>query len=123
MTFFSRFIDGGGLDRALVAAHLYMTKIVIKAGARSRLIDHKDVLCFYSEDHATRVVLPTIEYAYDHALSFLEERLDPRLFLRIHRNGIVNLRAIDSTAVSGTRTSVTLKNGFEPRCRASASAP
>lgn len=102
-----------GLERALNAAKVYMTKIVIKAGSRSRLIDHRDVLGFLSEDHATKVVLPTIEYAYDHSLTFLEERLDPRVFLRIHRNGIVNLHAIKGTETSGKRTAVTLSNGLE----------
>ena len=56
--------------------------------------------------------LAAIDYAYGYSLSFLEERLDPTMFLRLHRNNIVNIKAIRALS-KGPRVSVTLVNGVE----------
>jgi two-component system LytT family response regulator len=104
--------DLPGLERQLASQAIHLRKLVIRAGTRQRIIDHKEVLYFSSESHATRVVLRDIDYAYDHSLSFLEARLDPQLFLRIHRNAIVNLGAVRSVT-QGLKPTVVLENGVE----------
>jgi two-component system LytT family response regulator len=51
-----------------------------------------------------------VDYAISHSLTYLEGRLDPAKFVRLHRNSIANLREIASIE-KGQNVSVTLRNG------------
>jgi two-component system LytT family response regulator len=101
------------LDARLASERKFLERIVVSIGPRrSKLIDHREVLCFLSESHVTRAVLEKTDYAYDYSLTHLEERLDPSLFLRIHRNAIINTRGVVGLR-SGPVPTVTLRNGME----------
>jgi two-component system LytT family response regulator len=98
------------LERRLASDQRYLTKILIRVGNRMKVVELHEVLYFFSEEHVTRAFLKDIDYAYDASLSFLEERLDPRQFVRSHRNSILNLRAV-TAFTKGQRATVTLSNG------------
>jgi two-component system LytT family response regulator len=100
------------LDQALVAGGRYLERFVVTVGSRSRVVEAAEVLYFLSESHVTRIMLEGIDFAYDHSLTYLEERLDPARFVRVHRNAIVALSKV-ATVVRGEKASVTLKNGVE----------
>ncbi len=98
------------LDQYLTSEQLYLEKFVVRAGTRNRVIDANEVFYFLSESHITRIFLEKIDFAYDHSLNYLEEKLDPKRFLRIHRNCIIRLDAL-ATFAHGANAAVTLKNG------------
>jgi two-component system LytT family response regulator len=46
-----------------------------------------------------------------HAISALEEQLDPTIFVRIHRTRIVNVHHIDSVRAAGGSYTVVMRDG------------
>lgn len=104
------------LDKYLTDHDIYLSRLLIRVGQRIKIVDISEVQYFVSESHVTRVFLQVngnaIDYALDQSLSTLEKRLDPKLFVRTHRNSLVNLEAIHQIK-QGPNMSITLKNGIE----------
>ncbi len=94
----------------LIASKVYLDKLIIKAGSKRKIIDVSDILSIRSESHVTRIFIKDIDYSYDYSLTFLEERLDPNLFVRIHRNVIVAFDQIKSFDL-GVKAQVVTKSG------------
>lgn len=94
------------LDHLALEGH-YLRRLAFRVGPRMRLVDVTEVDYFLSEQHATRAFLPQIDFVYDQSLTYLESRLDPKMFQRIHRNAIVKLAAIATLGAND----LVLKNG------------
>jgi two-component system LytT family response regulator len=77
-----------------VAAQLSPTRrlerIASKVGERTTLLEVARITHFFSKDKLTYAAVNGREHVVDHTLAELEERLDPRRFVRIHRGTIVN---------------------------------
>lgn len=106
--------DAGEYQLKKLESHLreqgkFLERLVVKVGSRSKLLETQELHYFLSEDHSTRAFMDSVSYDYDYSLNFLEQRLDPARFIRIHRNAIVALPAILSFGQK-TNMSVTLKN-------------
>lgn len=107
----SRMIDPlPALESSLSEAGRYLERFVVTAGTRTRVIEADEVLYFFSESHVTHIFMDGIDFAYDQSLTYLEQHLDPRQFLRIHRNSIVALKAI-AHVERGPNAKVKLKSG------------
>jgi two-component system LytT family response regulator len=106
--------DELGPDSALVASlreqRIHLDHLAVRVGSRVRMVPVNEIQYFLSEDHVTTLFTRDTSYACDPSLSALEERLDPRGFLRIHRNAIVNLREISSFTLE-SNASLTLRSG------------
>ncbi|MCA2958910.1 MAG: LytTR family transcriptional regulator DNA-binding domain-containing protein [Silvanigrellales bacterium] len=98
------------LVEALRSQRVHLENIAVRAGTRVRMVPVSEVHYFLSEDHVTTLFTEEFSFACDPSLSALEERLDPHLFLRIHRNAIVNLREVASFTLESNAT-LTLKSG------------
>src|SRR6185436_7447323 len=61
-----------------------------RVGERTTVVDTARVSHFTAKDKLTFAVVNGREHVIDHTLAQLEERLDPRRFVRIHRATIVN---------------------------------
>lgn len=72
----------------------YMEQFSLKLGSMTKIVPVKDINYFFSKDHGTFVHFDQVNYSIDYSLNFLEERLSPDEFIRIHRNAIVNLSRI-----------------------------
>jgi two-component system LytT family response regulator len=88
-----------------------LSRIVVKAGAKSLLIPVAEILAFVSQDHYTTVVTAAREYVIDLSLNHLEEKLDPSRFQRLHRNNIVAMECVRSVT-GGENMEVELANGL-----------
>ncbi len=71
-----------------------LTRLTLRFGRRLRIINLSDVRYLESEDKFVFVHLDGVRYPTDFTLKNLENRLDPDLFLRIHRAYIVNINAV-----------------------------
>jgi two-component system, LytTR family, response regulator len=90
----------------------YPERIASRLGDRIWFLDLKDVTHFYAEDKLTYAVCKGKPYCVDHAISDLEEKLDPHKFFRIHRSTVVNLAWIkEVTSLPGGMLNVRLKDG------------
>jgi two-component system LytT family response regulator len=71
---------------------VYAERISVDLGQqRSQLVEVAKVTHFVAQGKATLAVTAAGRHLVDHALGALEERLDPRQFVRIHRSAIVNM--------------------------------
>jgi two-component system LytT family response regulator len=76
----------------------YLTRLSFKTGDRSIVLNVAEIVWIEAEDYYVMVHSTRGRHMLRATLASLEERLDPRLFLRVHRTAIVNLdhvRALD----------------------------
>jgi two-component system LytT family response regulator len=67
-----------------------LDRIASRVGERTTLLEVARITHFFSKDKLTFAVSNGREYVIDYSLSDLEERLDVRRFVRIHRATVVN---------------------------------
>lgn len=77
------------------ASNQYLQRIQVKIGDRILLVNVDEIIRFQSEEKYTTVYTPKNRFIIDTPLVDLEKRLDPRVFVRIHRAHLV---AIDYIA-------------------------
>jgi two-component system, LytTR family, response regulator len=77
---------------------VYPDRIATRIGERICFLDLARVTHFYAEDKLTYAVADGKPHCVDHTLSGLEERLDPKRFLRIHRATLLNLEWVKDVA-------------------------
>jgi two-component system LytT family response regulator len=68
-----------------------LERIASRVGERTTLLDVARITHAFSKDKLTFAAVGGREHVIDYTLSELEERLDPRRFVRIHRATIVNV--------------------------------
>jgi two-component system LytT family response regulator len=72
-----------------------LDRIPSRTGERIHLIETARVTHFFAEDKLTFAATPEKNWVVDRTIAELEEKLDPRRFVRIHRSTIVNLAFVD----------------------------
>jgi two-component system, LytTR family, response regulator len=94
----------GKIDR-LVQDHIhtepYISRLSIKTGRIYRVLPVSQVEFFKAEDGLVFWVEGADRHLVDETLGDLESRLDPALFMRVHRNALVNLAAIRQIVALG----------------------
>ncbi len=78
----------------------YPARIAARIGDRVCFIDLDRVTHFYAEDKLTYAVADGKAYSVDHTIAGLEERLDPKRFIRIHRATLINADWVKEIAPS-----------------------
>ncbi|MFA5620384.1 MAG: LytTR family DNA-binding domain-containing protein [Weeksellaceae bacterium] len=82
----------------------YRERFLVKVGANLKTIKTENIACFYAKEKATYLFSEGREYPIESSLNDLESQLDPKIFFRISRNAIVNLKFIDKIiSYSGSR--------------------
>jgi two-component system LytT family response regulator len=93
-----------------------MKRLHVKIGDRTLLVQVNEITHFESADKYTTVHLNEKEYIIDNPLIELEKKLDPSLFLRIHRSLLVNTSWISEIHRNlGGKLQVQLKNDAKTR--------
>jgi two-component system, LytTR family, response regulator len=89
-------------------------KIVGKLGEEYFLLDIQEVLAFQADGDLTWIITGKQRYLATQNLKMIEDRLQNRMFQRIHRNALVNINQIRKMSMlSSQRWLVTLTNGQE----------
>ena len=90
----------------------FLNRLLIPKEGSSLLVNVDDVDWFQAEDNYVRLHRGSESYLLRESLKHLENQLDPRKFLRIHRTAIVNLDHVQEVQPWFHRTCrVRLKNG------------
>lgn len=88
----------------------YKERFSVKIGSQLKIIQLKEIMCFYSENKATYI--KTIEdrnYLIDLSLEEIEKILNPNLFFRINRKFIIELTSIKEISIySNSRLKISL---------------
>lgn len=86
---------GAALDRLIAAMGAqrtdYPDRIASRVGDRVQLIALSEVTHFIAKDKLTYAVTNEKSYVVDSSISELEQRLDPKRFIRAHRASLLNL--------------------------------
>ena len=69
----------------------YPERIASRLGDRLRFLELARVTHFYAEEKMTFAASEGKAYGVDHTIAELEQKLDPQVFVRIHRKTLVNV--------------------------------
>ena len=69
----------------------YPERIASRSGERVELVELARVTHFFAKDKLTYAATAAKDYIVDHTIQQLEEKVDPRKFVRIHRAILLNL--------------------------------
>jgi len=101
-----------GLVREFTRAEPFTSRLSIKQGRIYRVLPVQQLDYFRAEKGLVFWVEGQARYIVDETLSSLESKLDPAHFMRVHRNALVNLDAIDCIIATGKgRLAAAFKNG------------
>ncbi len=93
----------------------YKERFTVKVGTKIRLIDTKEVTCFYSREKGSYIFTNSGKhYLIDYSMDQLEKMVDPKQFHRINRKHIVNVHAIDRVIqYTNSRLKIALSPQFD----------
>ena len=86
--------DGAGTEAASPDAPQYLTRFLLKQGTRSIVIRADEVLWIGAEDYCVMIYSTRGKHLIRTSMASLEQRLDPRLFIRAHRAALVNVEHV-----------------------------
>ena len=89
----------------------YKDSFTVKVGKKIKIINSKDICCFYSFENATFLNNNEGNYIVNNSLTNLETNLNPKQFFRVNRTFIVHINAIkDIIAYSNSRLKLILNS-------------
>ena len=80
--------NGGGRDKER------LTRVVFKSRGRILFMQVSEIRWITAEENYIRISNGTESHLLRDTISSMEERLDPKMFLRVHRSAIVNLQYV-----------------------------
>lgn len=90
-----------------------LTRIAVRSAGKTRFVDLEDVLWIQAAENYVQLHTATAQHLVHATIQSMLERLDPEVFVRIHRSAIVNVRHVIQieSAAQGDYV-LTLDNGF-----------
>jgi two-component system LytT family response regulator len=70
---------------------VFLKRILIKTENRIRIIPVEDIQCFEADGYNIKIFDKTESFKQRITMKEIEQKLDPRIFLRIHRSYIINM--------------------------------
>jgi two-component system, LytTR family, response regulator len=95
-------------NAAGTAVNFYTNRIVFKSRGRILFLPVTDIRWIGAEGNYVRLCTATETHLLRETMAHLEERLDPRGFLRVHRSFIVNLKYVKEVRRESNGDSVVL---------------
>lgn len=86
--------DGPSTDAPSASVSQHVTRLLVNVGARSVVVPLDEVTLFEADGYYVRVVTETARFTLRETLKELERRLDPQIFLRVHRSAIVRIASV-----------------------------
>jgi len=90
----------------------YLQRFAFKDGDRSVVVKASEIIWIEAEDYYVLVHAKQGRHLVRASLASLEQRLDPRHFVRVHRTAIVNVEEVRAIQDAG-RLVLTLSNGAD----------
>ncbi len=81
-------------DRRETTSGAYTSRIVFKSRGRILFLPISDIRWIGAEENYVRICTGTETHLLRETMASMEKRLDPGLFLRVHRSAIVNLKYV-----------------------------
>lgn len=90
------------------SANPYANRIVFKSRGRILFLPVSTIRWIGAEENYVRICTEGESYLLREPIGRLEEKLDPQLFLRVHRSSIVNLQFVKEVRTESTGESVVI---------------
>ncbi len=81
---------------AAASAEPWPARLLVSVGKRSVVVPLPDVSVFEADGYSVRIHAGAARYTLRKSLGEIERRLDPREFIRVHRNAIVRISEVRS---------------------------
>lgn len=99
-----------GVEQKMQSRAQFLERISVRVGAKTQVVNVRDIDCFTSQDHYTTIHCGATEFLSELSLGFLEKRLNPREFCRLHRNALARMERVRSV-LNGEPMRVELEGG------------
>ena len=86
------------------------SRILVESGSKLVNLNVEDIQYFEAEKDYTRIHTESKSFLSNYGIGILEQRMDPKFFLRIHRSFIVNIHFIKEVHRDGYSVQVILRN-------------
>ncbi len=105
-------IDAMLAMRDVAAPKEYLKKIPVKSGSRLTFVMTEEIDFIAANDYYAAIQVGPKAHLVRQSIKELEERLDPSIFLRVHRSAIVNMtRVVELRHRPGGGHSVVMRDG------------
>jgi two-component system, LytTR family, response regulator len=91
----------------------YPEKVLVENGNRMISLSVNDILWMEAEGDYTRLHTPQKAYLSNYGIGVLEQKLNPAMFVRIHRSAIINIHAVKEVFREPNGYHVNLINGSQ----------
>ena len=95
------------------ASHPYTTRLVFKSRGRILFLSVEDIRWIGAEENYVRICTGGESHLLRETIGHMETRLDPKMFLRVHRSAIVNLRYVKEVKSENDGDATVLLTGGE----------
>ena len=89
----------------------YPERILVQSSRRLVTISVKDIIRIEADGDYSKLVTTVQVYLSNYGISKLEEKLDPKIFIRIHRSSMINIHYINSVDKHISSYDVKMENG------------
>lgn len=89
----------------------YPTKILVQAGNKLITIDTEKIIWVSAEKDYARLITAQSKHLSNYGIGQLATKLDPKLFLRVHRSSIININFIEEIFKYASSYDIKMKNG------------
>lgn len=91
----------------------YVNRILVEKGKRLKSLDVSEIIYFKAEKDYTQIFTETETFLSIHGIGFIEQKLDPKIFIRIHRSYIVNIKHIAELYRDISKIFIVLSNSLD----------
>ena len=89
----------------------YPERILIQSGRKLVTISTNDIIRIEADGDYSKLVTAKTTFLSNYGISKLEEKLDPKIFIRIHRSSMINIHYIQSVDKHISSYDVKMENG------------
>lgn len=95
----------GALDALLTKLHTqsHSSRLAVKVGIKYEVFDPSTISAAIAKNHYTSLMIDGRELLCDDSLDALVNRLDPKLFIRVHRGAALNIKFLKELRREGDR--------------------
>lgn len=97
-------------ESLIMDAQTYPKRILVQSGKKLITIAVGDIIRIEADGDYSRLVILNATYLSNYGISRLAEKLDPKVFIRVHRSAIINFNYIESVEKHSSSYDVIMAN-------------
>jgi two-component system, LytTR family, response regulator len=101
---------GRAMTHSLPSTSRYIERLVVPTATGDAVIDVRTIDWIEADDYYARLHIGRAQYLLRQSLAVLEDQLDPRIFVRVHRSAIVRLDRIRHLKDAGRGVTIVLND-------------